>query len=113
MVAGQSGKGESFVSIKVPSDNIFTSAKQFRNADGSPVPSSTEAVLGSSPDLPHKEPVRVPQSVLHLSGSSPSFTDLGSSKGLVSEVGEATPMSDLATSNSLMSSLEGGDIFSQ
>lgn len=107
---------ESYVSIKDTSDSIFTCSKKARNDEGSPVPCSTEAVMGSSPDLHHKEPARGSQllhpssAVSQLSGGSHSLgddmSDLGTSKGMLSSEEEEvlTPSAELATSNSL----EGG-----
>ena len=126
-VAGHAENIESYVSIKDPSDNIITSAaKLARNDDGSPVPSSTGAVFGTSPELPHKEAVRFPQLVYRpvsqlsggLQGLGGGFSDLKTSNETSSEVEEAsTPRSELATSNSLVSSfegdLEGGNISPQ
>ena len=113
---GLSENNENYVSIKVPSDSIFTCSKKARNDEGSPVPCSTEAVMGSSPDLHHKEPARGFQllhpssAVSQLSGGSHSLvsdlSDLGTSKGMLSSEEEEvlTPSDELATSNSL----EGG-----
>ena len=44
------------MTIKSPSDSVLNFAKLSRNESGSAIPTSCEAMYGSSPDLPHKDP---------------------------------------------------------
>ena len=73
------------VSITSPSDNILNPAKLSKLGTGSAVPTSCESVLGSSPDLPHKDARGVPSSDLSASQSlgvekvEEVFTQYGSS----------------------------------
>ena len=55
------------VSITSPSDNILNPAKLSKLGTGSAVPTSCESVLGSSPDLPHKDARGLPSSDLSAS----------------------------------------------
>ena len=63
-LAGQNGEGlaeqeaskVAGVSMKTPIDSILKPVKLARGDNGSAIPTSCEALFGSSPDLHHKDP---------------------------------------------------------